>query len=149
MITVKQLLDRKGHEVYSIQPGDTVYSALEKMADKDVGALMVLDGNKLVGIFSERDYARKLILHGKSSKESKVQDFMSTSLYTVSPSDSIYHCMALMTDKRVRHLPVLDQNEIVGLISIGDVVNAIISEQKAIIKDLEDYITGSGYGNKI
>lgn len=149
MITVKQLLDRKGHEVYSIQPGDTVYSALEKMADKDVGALMVLDGNKLVGIFSERDYARKLILHGKSSKESKVQDFMSTSLYTVSPSDSIYHCMALMTDKRVRHLPVLDQNEIVGLISIGDVVNAIISEQKAIIKDLEDYITGSGYGNKM
>ncbi|NLI24682.1 MAG: CBS domain-containing protein [Bacteroidales bacterium] len=149
MITVKQLLDRKGHEVYSIQPGDTVYSALEKMADKDVGALMVLDGNKLVGIFSERDYARKLILHGKSSKESKVQDFMSTSLYTVNPSDSIYHCMALMTDKRVRHLPVLDQNEIVGMISIGDVVNAIISEQKAIIKDLEDYITGSGYGNKM
>ncbi len=149
MITVKQLLDKKGHEVYSIQPGDTVYSALEKMADKDVGALMVLDGNKLVGIFSERDYARKLILHGKSSKESKVQDFMSTTLYTVNPSDSIYHCMALMTDKRVRHLPVLDQNEIVGLISIGDVVNAIISEQKAIIKDLEDYITGSGYGNKM
>jgi CBS domain-containing protein len=149
MITVKQLLDRKGHEVYSIQPGDTVYSALEKMADKDVGALMVLDGNKLVGIFSERDYARKLILHGKSSKESKVQDFMSTSLYTVNPSDSIYQCMALMTDKRVRHLPVLDQNEIVGMISIGDVVNAIISEQKAIIKDLEDYITGSGYGNKM
>lgn len=149
MITVKQLLDKKGHEVYSIQPGDTVYSALEKMADKDVGALMVLDGAKLVGIFSERDYARKLILHGKSSKESKVQDFMSTALYTVNPSDSIYHCMALMTDKRVRHLPVLDQNEIVGLISIGDVVNAIISEQKAIIKDLEDYITGSGYGNKM
>lgn len=149
MITVKQVLDRKGHEIYSVQPGDTVYTALEKMADKDVGALLVMDGSKLVGIFSERDYARKLILHGKSSKESKVQDFMSTTLYTVQPSDSIYHCMALMTDKRVRHLPVLDNNEIAGLISIGDVVNSIISEQKAIIKDLEDYITGSGYGNKM
>jgi len=149
MITVKQVLDKKGHDFYTIHPAETVYAALEKMADKDVGALMVMDNSKLVGIFSERDYARKLILHGKSSRESKVQDFMTTMLHTVCPSDSIYHCMAIMTDKRVRHLPVQDNNEIIGIISIGDVVNTIIEDQKAIIKDLENYIMGSGYGNKV
>lgn len=149
MITVKQVLSRKGNEYYSISSGSTVFEALEKMAAKNVGALMVVDDGKLVGMFSERDYARKLVLHGKSSREVKVKDAMTTTLYTVSPVDSIYHCMALMTDKRVRHLPVLEHTELQGILSIGDIVNAVIIEQKAIIKDLEDYIMGGGYGNKV
>jgi CBS domain-containing protein len=149
MITVKQVLTRKGHDFFTINSSATVYEALEKMASKNVGALMVVDDGKLVGMFSERDYARKLVLHGKSSKESKVKDAMSTTLFTVSSSDSIYHCMAMMTDKRVRHLPVLDHTEILGILSIGDIVNSVIQEQKAIINDLENYIMGGGYGNKV
>jgi CBS domain-containing protein len=149
MITVKQVLSRKGHDYFTINPNSTVYEALEKMAAKNVGALMVVDDGKLVGMISERDYARKMVLHGKSSKDTRVREAMTTTIFTVNSTDSIYHCMALMTDKRVRHLPVLDHTEIAGILSIGDIVNSVITEQRAIIKDLEDYIMGGGYGNKV
>ena len=146
MVTVKQLLDKKGHDYWYVNPDTTVFNALQTMAEKDVGALMVLDNNKLVGMFSERDYARKIILHGKSSKDSIVSDYMTKLMVTVNPDSTINDCMALMTEKRVRHLPVLDKNEIAGIVTIGDIVNAIIHEQHITIKDLENYITGSGYG---
>jgi len=149
MTTVKQILKDKGHEYYSINPKSTVYEALQKMAEKDVGALLVIDNEgKLTGMFTERDYARKLILHGFSSKESFVENFMSKELYTVSQDMTTLECMAIMTEKRVRHLPVLDHNKIVGILSIGDIVNQIIHEQHVTIKDLEKYITGSGYGHQ-
>ena len=146
MITVKDLLDKKGTEYYYVKPHATVFEALQKMAEKECGALMVIEDGKLVGMFSERDYARKIILAGKSSKEAVVAELMTKLMVTVKPSTSINDCMALMTEKRVRHLPVLDHNEIAGMISIGDVVNAVIREQNITIKDLENYITGSGYG---
>lgn len=116
------------------------------MADKNVGALMVIDQGKLVGMFSERDYARKIILLGYSSKESKVGDFMTREVICVSPNDTINDCMALMSQKHIRHLPVLDMNEIVGVITIRDTMNAIIRDQRYTIKDLENYILGGGYG---
>jgi CBS domain-containing protein len=146
MITVKQLLSKKGHDYFFVKPGTNTYEALQKMSEKDVGALMVIDNDKLVGIFSERDYARKVILQGKSSKDSPVSEFMSTKIYFVSPAETIYDCMALMTNHHIRHLPVLDHNQILGIVSIGDVVNAVIHEQKSTIKDLENYILGGGYG---
>ncbi len=147
MATVSQILKTKGHEYYSIKPQETVFEALKKMAEKDIGTLMVIDDEgKLIGMFSERDYARKLVLHGHSSRDSKVEEFMSTQLYCVSPDDTTLDCMALMTKQKVRHLPVLDQNKIVGIVSIGDVVNQIIHEQHVTIEDLENYITSGGYG---
>ena len=149
MTTVKQILDIKGYDYFSINPNGTVFEALQIMAEKNVGALMVIDDEgKLIGMFSERDYARKIVLHGLSSKEAKLVDYMSTDLYTVKPETNVLDCMAVMTDKYVRHIPVLDHNKIVGIISIGDVVNTIIREQKAHIKDLEKYITASGYGHQ-
>jgi signal-transduction protein with cAMP-binding, CBS, and nucleotidyltransferase domain len=146
MVTVKQVLAKKGHDYFSVKPSTLVYDALQKMAEKDIGALMVIENDKLLGIFSERDYARKVILHGKSSRETQVGEFMTSKIYFVSSSQSIYDCMALMTNYHIRHLPVLDQNEIAGIISIGDIVNAVIQEQKTTIKDLENYILGGGYG---
>ncbi len=146
MVTVKQLLAKKGNDYYFVKPTTLTYEALQKMSEKDVGALMVIDKDKLVGIFSERDYARKVILQGKSSKESQVSEFMSNKIYFVSPAETIFDCMALMTNHHIRHLPVLDHNEIVGIVSIGDVVNAVIYAQKSTIKDLENYILGGGYG---
>lgn len=146
MVTVKQLLAKKGNDYFFVKPQTLTYEALQKMSEKDVGALMVIDNGKLVGIFSERDYARKVILQGKSSKESQVSEFMSTKIYFVSPAETIFDCMALMTNHHIRHLPVLDHNEIVGIVSIGDVVNAVIHAQKNTIKDLENYILGGGYG---
>jgi CBS domain-containing protein len=142
MIKVKEILDAKGHAFWHVKPDNTVFEALEKMAEKDVGAVLVIDNNKLLGIFSERDYARKIVLHGLASKSSKVGDFMSKELIFVHPDTSIYDCMALMTSKRVRHLPVLVQEKIEGMISIGDVVNFIIHQQNVTIKDLENYIYG-------
>jgi len=147
--TVKQILDTKGYDFFSINPSATVFEALKIMAEKNIGALMVLDGDgKLAGMFSERDYARKIILHGISSKEAKLEDYMSTELYIVDPNTTVLGCMAVMTEKKVRHVPVLDHNKIVGIISIGDVVNTIIEDQKATIQDLEKYITASGYGHQ-
>jgi CBS domain-containing protein len=142
MKTVAQLLRSKPHGVLSITPDTAVYHALQLMADKNVGALLVLDGDSLVGIFSERDYARKVILVGKSSKETQVREIMSSHVLYVRPQQTIQDCMALMTDKRVRHLPVLDEHRVVGVISIGDVVKSIISEQEFMIEQLQNYISG-------
>jgi CBS domain-containing protein len=142
MKTVAQLLRSKPHGVLSITPDTAVYHALQLMAEKNVGALLVLDGDSLVGIFSERDYARKVILVGKSSKETQVREIMSSHVLYVRPQQTIQDCMALMTDKRVRHLPVLDEHRVVGVISIGDVVKSIISEQEFMIEQLQNYITG-------
>ena len=149
MTTVNQILKEKGSEFFSIGPDQVVYEALQLMAEKDIGALPVIDKEgKMVGMFSERDYARKLVLHGITSKETRVAEIMSSELYTVNPSVSTLECMAIMTEKKVRHLPVLDHNKIVGIVSIGDIVNQIIHEQDVTIKDLEKYITSSGYGHQ-
>jgi CBS domain-containing protein len=141
-LTVNQLLRRKGREVYSCRPDTTVYEALQLMAEKNVGALLVLEAGRLVGIFSERDYARKVILHGKSSRETPVQEIMTRKVYRVRPDDSMEECMALMTARHIRHLPVMVGEQVVGVISIGDVVKEIIEEQGFVIEQLENYITG-------
>lgn len=146
MITVKNILQAKGVRVWSVTPDTSVYDALKLMAEKEVGALVVLDGEKVVGIFSERDYARKVILKGRSSMSTPVKEIMTSKVLYVRPEQPTAECMALMTDKRVRHLPVLDDDHLVGLVSIGDVVKEIISEQKVYIEDLELYIEGRGYG---
>ncbi len=143
MKTVKQLLDAKGHNVWIIAPDASVYEALKLMADKDVGALLVLEAGKLVGIISERDYARKVILKGKFSKDTPVHEIMTTRLVYVRPEQTIQECMALMTGQHIRHLPVLAGADLVGLVSIGDLVKAIISEQEFLIQNLQDYIMGS------
>ena len=142
MKTVAQLLRTKSHGVLSIAPDTAVFQALQLMAEKNVGALLVLDGASLVGIFSERDYARKVILVGKSSRDTLVREIMSAHVLYVRPEQTIEDCMALMTDKHVRHLPVLEDERVVGVISIGDVVKGIISEQEFMIEQLQNYITG-------
>lgn len=142
MVTVRQILKNKGSQVWSVEPTAMVYSALQLMADKEIGALLVLAGGKLVGIFSERDYARKVILHGKTSAETQVSEVMSPDVVTVGAEQSIAECMALMTEKRFRHLPVVEGGQILGVISIGDVVKAIISDQQFVIEQLESYISG-------
>lgn len=141
--TVSQSLQAKGHDVWSVTPDTSVYNALKLMADKNVGALVVFKADQLVGMFSERDYARKVILKGKSSRYLPVREIMTSIVASVIPEHSIEDCMELMTDKRVRHLPVLEDDRVVGVISIGDVVKSLISEQEFIIKQLEQYITGS------
>jgi CBS domain-containing protein len=142
MKTVSDILQTKGREVWTITPETIVFDALRIMADKNVGALVVLDGAEVAGILSERDYARKVILHGKSSRELEAGEIMSATVYFVSPEQNIEDCMALFTNKRVRHLPVLQNNDLIGIISIGDVVKAVIAEQEYTIKHLENYITG-------
>lgn len=142
MNNVRQLLQSKGHNVWSTTPETSVYDALQLMADKNVGALVVMDGERLAGIFSERDYARKVILKGKTSRELSVADIMTTDVVSVRPEQTIVDCMELMTDRHIRHLPVLDAGRVAGVISIGDVVKSIISDQKDTINHLEDYITG-------
>jgi CBS domain-containing protein len=144
--TVKEVLDQKGREIYSIRSDAPVKEALKKMQLKEIGALMVIDDGKLVGIFSERDYVRK-ILKENLNDSMLVKDFMSTKLVAVNSNTTISECMALMTQKKIRHLPVIDNNVIGGLISIGDVVNTIIQQQHLTIKDLEKYILG-GYGTE-
>src|SRR5713226_5287719 len=143
MTTIRQILGTKGRDVWSVSPDTTVYDAIKLMADKNVGALVVFEGDRLAGIISERDYARKVILKGKSSKETPVKEIMSVEVITIRPDQSIEECMALMTIRRIRHLPVLEEKKLVGVISIVDVVKAIISEQEFTIKQLENYITGS------
>jgi len=140
-ITVAQVLQRKGHAYWSIVPSATAYEALELMADRNLGALLVVDQHKLVGMFSERDYARKVILKGKSSKSTTVGQLMSSPPICVDPGKSLRECMVIMTNSHVRHLPVMDGDLLVGVVSIGDIVNAIISEQETTIQDLESYIT--------
>ncbi len=140
MATVKQMLQSKGSQVYTIAPDATVLDALREMAARDVGALVVVDGDAIAGIFSERDYARKLALQGKSSRNTPVWAVMTDEVVCISPDLTAEKCMVVMTDKRIRHLPVLDDGRLTGLISIGDVVKAIMSEQQVMIRHLEDYI---------
>jgi CBS domain-containing protein len=143
MSTVRDILNNKHNkEVYTIAPNITVFDALNIMAGKNVGALVVTVGEKVIGIFSERDYARKVILQGKSSKELAVADVMTTNVLFVTPDNTVEECMALMTEKHVRHLPVLENNTLIGLVSIGDVVKQIISDKNFRIKELERYISG-------
>lgn len=143
MRTLKQLLASRTRPLAVVAPQDTVYHALTVMAQHDVGALLVLDGEQLVGIFSERDYARKIILHGKSSKETQVREIMSDRVAYVTPATTMDECMALMTEKRFRHLPVLvEDGSVVGMISIGDLVKETISDQRFLIDQLERYIAG-------
>lgn len=146
MLKVKDILEKKGYDMYYIKPEQTVYEALEMLADKEIGALMVVENNKLTGIFSERDYARKIILKGQLSHESKVGDVMTKYPVTVKPTANIVLCMELMTNNRIRHLPVVDNEKLIGMVTIGDIVSTIIYLQKNKINDLENYITGSGYG---
>ena len=142
MYTVRQLLQQKGNDVWSIGPHATVYEALQLMAEKNIGALLVMDKNKVVGIFTERDYARKVVLQGRSSKNTLVGELETVDVLYVNPDDSIENCMAIMTEKRLRHLPVVEKGKLVGLVSIGDIVKAVISDREFTIRELERYITG-------
>jgi CBS domain-containing protein len=145
MTTVNQILRRKGASICSVSPDVTVYEALAYMAEMNVGAVLVMDAGCLLGILSERDYARKVILHGRSSKDTLVREIMTERVICVTPAATAEECMALMTEKRVRHLPVVQGDQVVGVISIGDVVKSIISEQQFVIEQLEHYISGSTY----
>ena len=142
MKTVSQLLQQKGYNIWSIAPDTTVYNALELMAYKNIGAVLVMDGENLVGILSERDYARKVILKARFSRDTLVREIMTEKVVCVRPDQSVEECMALMTDKRIRHLPVAEESKVIGVISIGDAVKAVISEQEFIIEQLENYISG-------
>ena len=140
MKTLKQLLEAKSGNVYSITPDARVFDALKLMADKSVGALIVLEGGRIAGVISERDYARKVILHGKSSHDLQVRDIMTGKVITVHPGQTVEECMALMTDKRIRHLPVTEGERLIGVLSIGDLVKEVIAEQQQTIQQLESYI---------
>jgi CBS domain-containing protein len=140
MITIRHLLDTKGYEVWSISPNATVYEAIELLADKDIGAVLVMDGDKLEGILSERDYARRLILKGRTSKGTEVRAVMTSDVLTLNPENTLEECMALMTQKHVRHIPILEEGKVIGIVSIGDAVNATIANQEFLIEQLEKYI---------
>jgi CBS domain-containing protein len=142
MATVRQLLQRKPRALYTIEPDDPVLDAVQQMAEHSVGALLVMKGNELVGILSERDYARKVILRGRSSSETPVWQIMSAPVLTVGPQQSAEECMQLMTDRRVRHLPVVEGGQVLGVLSIGDLVRAVLDEQQQAINVLESYIRG-------
>jgi CBS domain-containing protein len=142
MITVKQILDEKGHAAWTIEPGAKVLEALKLMSEKGVGALVVVKGGEIVGILSERDYARKIVLMGRQSQDTPVRDIMTSQIYGVHHDTTAEECMALMTDKRIRHLPVCEGGKLVGVVSIGDVVKAVITQQKVTIENLENYIMG-------
>ena len=142
MRTIRQILEQKGYEVLTIDPGASVYSAIEVMAENGIGALMVMEDNRPIGLISERDYARKVTLKGHSSKDTEVREIMTTHVYCVHPEQSVEECMALMTEKRVRHLPVTEDGCLLGIVSIGDLVKSIIAEQQFIIEQLEHYICG-------
>ena len=142
MTTVQQLLDAKGHEVYFVRPDDTVLDALKLMESKNLGAVLVKDGEKLAGIFTERQYARKVFLKGRSSPKTPTREVMEANVICVGPEKTVEACMALMTEKRIRHLPVLRDDKVVGVISIGDLVKNIIADQEFTIEQLEHYIRG-------
>jgi CBS domain-containing protein len=140
MIKIRHLLDTKGYEVWSISPNATVYEAIELLAEKDIGAVLVMDGDKLEGILSERDYARRLILKGRMSQDTEVRIIMTADVHTLSPDNTLEECMALMTQKHVRHIPIIEDDKVIGVISIGDAVNATIANQEFLIEQLEKYI---------
>lgn len=142
MVTVRQLLDGKGADIWSVSPDDSVFEAVQVMSDRDVGALMVLDGGRVAGIISERDYARKIALEGRASRDTKVADIMTTRVVYALPTQTVDECLALMTDKRIRHLPVMNGDDLVGVLSIGDLVKSKIEEQQHVIEQLEQYIAG-------
>jgi CBS domain-containing protein len=142
MKLVDQLLEAKGREVWSVGPNDSVYDAVRRMAEKEIGALIVMDQGAIVGIVSERDYARQVILKGRASRETPVRDIMTSEVVTGRPDHRIEACLGLMTQRRIRHLPIVDKGELVGMISMGDLVKEIIAEQQATIEQLENYITG-------
>ncbi len=141
MKTVRDLLQSKGHEIWSVAPDDSVFAALELMAERGIGAVLVLDGANVAGILSERDYARQVILKGKASKDTPVRDIMTTELFVVTPEKTVEECMELMTERRIRHLPVVVGDRLDGLLSIGDIVKAVISDKQDQIEQLETYIT--------
>ena len=140
MTTVKQLLDIKGRNILSMSPNDSVYSAVERMSENNIGALLVIENGRLVGILSERDYARKVILKGKSSKNTLIREIMTPDVLCVSPVTTVEECMALLTENRVRHLPVMEGGKLTGIVSIGDLVKQIISDKDFTIQQLEHYI---------
>ena len=142
MVHVRQLLGRKGHEVWSVDADEPVLEAIQMMADKHVGALPVTRGGELVGVVSERDYARKVVLLGRSSAETQVWQIMSAPVVTAAPEDGIRHCMQVMTEKRIRHLPVVEDGRMIGMISIGDLVRVVIEEQDQTIEHLNRFIAG-------
>ena len=142
MSTVRNILQKKGNAVYSVSPDSSVYDALEELEEKNLGGLVVVENGKLIGVFTERDYARKVILKGRSSKETLVRDIMTSRPIFVNPDTTIDECMRLMSDKFIRHLPVLENDELIGILSIGDIVRYIIYEKDFIIENLEHYITG-------
>jgi CBS domain-containing protein len=142
MQTVNQLLNVKGSQIFSVAPQDSVLRAIEVMATKHVGALLVMEQGTLLGVISERDYARKVILKNRSSHDTPVGDIMSSPALTVTPDDTVHHCMEIMTEKRIRHLPVMKAGRVVGMLSIGDLVKAVMEEQSLHIEQLERYIAG-------
>ncbi|RYZ74734.1 MAG: CBS domain-containing protein [Lysobacteraceae bacterium] len=140
MQTLSQLLGSKAPEIHAVAPGDSVLDAIRLMANKGIGAVLVMEGARLVGIVSERDYARKVVLHGRSSSDTAVREIMTAEVVTVSLHDSVERCMQVVTDSRIRHLPVMDRDEVVGVISIGDLVKAVIEDQKVQLDQLQRYI---------
>ena len=144
MTTIKQILDEKGHEVLTVRPDDTVFQALELMASQNVGAVIVTENDAPVGIFTERDYARNVILKGRSSANTPIRDIMVSDVIFVRPEQTVDQCMAIMSDKRFRHMPVLQEGKLIGIVSIGDLVKSIIDEQAFTIEQLQGYIGGSG-----
>ncbi|MBU0468087.1 MAG: CBS domain-containing protein [Candidatus Omnitrophica bacterium] len=142
MVTVKQILQNKGSEVWTISPNQSVYDALKLMADKNLGAVVIEEAGILKGIFSERDYARGSIIEERSIKETKVSDLMTAVVITASSEKTLDQCLAMMTDKRIRHIPIVDQDKLIGIVSIGDLVNRIISEQEFNLKQMKNYISG-------
>jgi CBS domain-containing protein len=144
MQTVRDILKAKGSDAHAVGPDTSVYDALKLMAEKNIGAVLVLEAGRPVGILSERDYARQVILKGKTSKDTPVRDIMTSRVVFVRPGQSVEDCMALMTDKRIRHLPVLEAGALIGIVSVGDVVKAVISEKQFRIEQLENYISSGG-----
>ena len=142
MKTIKELLQKKGDMIWSVEPDMTVYDALKLMSDANIGAVLVMESGKIAGILSERDYARKIIIKGKTSKETLVREIMTEKVYYITPEVSVENAMAIMSDKHIRHLPVIENEKVMGVISIGDVVKTVISEQQYKIEQLEKYVMG-------